>query len=148
MYAPPIVVVSNVSGIAPVATIVAPATTTSASSVNLVATATDSDGSVVGVEFFLNRNSIGQATRDQQANTWRLTTSFAGIAPGSTEVVAIVRDSAGNLAASATSKQIQLMEPGQVYSTSFGGVNLNQFDLRASKRIKIDRYTFEVDADA
>jgi hypothetical protein len=96
------VVVSNVSGLAPAATIVAPVTATTASTVALTATATDADGAVVGVEFFLNRASLGQAVREQSSNTWRLTTSLAGIAPGDTEVVAVVRDSADNLAPSPT----------------------------------------------
>jgi hypothetical protein len=96
------VVVNNISGIAPVVTISFPTPVSSASSANLIATASDADGSVAGVEFFLNRNSIGQAVREQQTNTWRLTTSFAGLALGATEVVAIARDSAGNLAPSTT----------------------------------------------
>lgn len=97
------VVVSNLSGLAPSVTLTAPTTTTTASVVNLTATATDSDGSVVEVEFFLNRNSIGLAKKDDQANTWRITASFAGITPGSAEVVALARDSSGNVAASPTS---------------------------------------------
>lgn len=99
------VVVNNIVGLAPTVSVSAPtsgSSVSSASITNFVANATDPDGSVVSVEFFLNRNSIGQATRDPQANTWRLTTSFAGITPGSSEVVAIVRDSSGNIAASTT----------------------------------------------
>jgi hypothetical protein len=97
------VVVNNQSGLPPSATLTVPTSTTTASTVNLTANATDSDGSVVEVEFFLNRNSIGQAKRDQQANTWRLTASFAGVPPGTAEVVALARDSSGNVAASPTS---------------------------------------------
>jgi len=97
------VVVSNLVGLAPTVAITGPpATTTTASNINLTATATDSDGSVVEVEFFLNRNSIGLATRDQLANTWRLTASFAGVPLGAAEVVARARDSSGNVAASTT----------------------------------------------
>ncbi|HUR56080.1 MAG TPA: Ig-like domain-containing protein, partial [Opitutaceae bacterium] len=96
------VVVSNVIGIAPTVTIAVPGTVTTASTSNFTATATDSDGSVIGVEFYLNRNSIGQAVRDQQTNTWRLTAAYAGIAPGNIEVVALARDSSGNVAASTT----------------------------------------------
>ncbi len=51
------------------------------------------------------------------------------------------------LAANAQTKQVQLMQPGQVYSTSFGGVNLNQLDLRASKRFRLNGYRFRVDVD-
>jgi hypothetical protein len=51
-----------------------------------------------------------------------------------------------NLASGAT-KTVRLIEPGTVYSTTFGGVNLNQLDLRASKRFRFNRYTFRVDAD-
>jgi hypothetical protein len=97
------VVVNNLAGLAPTVTISVPGTATTASTVNFTATATDSDGSVVGVEFFLNRNSIGSAVRDQQANTWRLTASFAGVPLGAAEVVALARDSSGNVAASPTS---------------------------------------------
>jgi hypothetical protein len=97
------VVVSNLVALAPTISITnPPGTATTASTVNLTATATDSDGSVVEVEFFLNRNSIGLATRDQLANTWRLTASFAGVPLGAAEVVARARDSSGNVAASTT----------------------------------------------
>ncbi|PYR19763.1 MAG: hypothetical protein DMF94_14665 [Acidobacteria bacterium] len=41
-----------------------------------------------------------------------------------------------------TSKTFNLIEPGAVY-----GDNLNQLDLRASKRFKMNRVTFKVDAD-
>jgi Carboxypeptidase regulatory-like domain len=48
-----------------------------------------------------------------------------------------------NLAAGATAtKTVQLVEPGTLY-----GENLNQLDLRASKRFGFDRYRFRVDAD-
>jgi len=48
-----------------------------------------------------------------------------------------------NLSAGATAtKTVQLVEPGTVY-----GENLNQLDLRASKRFGFDRYRFRVDAD-
>ncbi|MDP3208360.1 MAG: Ig-like domain-containing protein, partial [Rhodoglobus sp.] len=97
------VIVSNLIGLAPTVSITSPpTTTTTASTINLTATATDSDGSVVEVEFFLNRNSIGLATRDQLANTWRITASFAGVPLGASEVVARARDSSGNVAASTT----------------------------------------------
>jgi len=97
------VVVNELVGIAPTISISVPGTVTTASAVNLTATAADSDGSVVGVEFFVNRNSAGQAVRDQAANTWRVQTSFAGINPGSVEVVARATDNSGNVVASSTS---------------------------------------------
>jgi hypothetical protein len=97
------VLVNELIGLAPTISISVPGTVTTASAVNLTATSTDSDGSVVGVEFFVNRNSVGQAVRDQQANTWRLSTTFSGQTPGSTEVVARATDSSGNVAASGTS---------------------------------------------
>ena len=97
------VVVTNVVGIAPSVAINVPGSTTTASSVNFTATATDSDGSVIDVEFFVNRDSIGHAVRDQLANSWRITASFDGTQPGSVEVVALARDNAGNVAASTTS---------------------------------------------
>ncbi len=98
------VVVTSLIGLAPAVTLNVPVAATTASTANFTATATDSDGSVVGVEFFLNRNSIGQATRDQLTNTWRLTASFAGVTPAiGVEIVALARDTAGNVAASATS---------------------------------------------
>lgn len=97
------VVVSNLVGLAPTISITnPPGSATTASTINLTATATDSDGSVVEVEFFVNRNSIGLATRDQLANTWRITASFVGAPLGATEVVARARDSSGNVAASTT----------------------------------------------
>ena len=52
-----------------------------------------------------------------------------------------------SLAAGAVAKQVQLVEPGQIYSTTFGGVNLNQLDMRVSKRFTVNRYRFRVDAD-
>ncbi|MFM1748594.1 MAG: hypothetical protein RLZZ188_2260, partial [Verrucomicrobiota bacterium] len=97
------VVVRELIGIAPTISISVPGTVTTASAVNLTATSADSDGSVVSVEFFVNRNSVGQAVRDQLANTWRVQTSFAGITPGSVEVVARSTDNSGNVAASSTS---------------------------------------------
>ena len=96
------VVVSNIVGIAPTITISTPATITSGSTSNLIATATSSSGSIASVEFFVNRNSIGQAVRDQLTNTWRLNTSFIGLSTGNNEVVALARDSSGNVAPSAT----------------------------------------------
>src|SRR4029453_9272023 len=48
-----------------------------------------------------------------------------------------------NLASGAT-KTVRLIEPGTVYSTSFGGVNLNQLDLRASKGFRFNPYTLRV----
>jgi hypothetical protein len=66
------------------------------------ATATDPDGSVVQVEFFLDRNSVGLARKDPDGNTWRLTAAFAGLLPGATEVVALAKDSSGNIVASST----------------------------------------------
>ncbi len=97
------VVVNNLLGIAPTVTISVPGTVSSASTLNLTATANDSDGSVSSVEFYLNRISIGFATRDQLTATWRLTASVVGQPLGSTEIVALVRDSSGNVAASPTS---------------------------------------------
>jgi hypothetical protein len=97
------VVVNNVVGIAPTVTISVPGTVTSVSTVNLTATATASGGgAITGVEFFLGRNSIGQAVRDQLTNTWRMLVSFVGLPLGNTEVVALAHDSAGNIAASPT----------------------------------------------
>lgn len=97
------VVVTNIQGLAPTVSINVPGTVTTASNANFTATATDSDGSVVEVEFFLNRNSIGFAKRDDLANTWRLTADFAGLQLGTNEVVALARDSSGNVASSPTS---------------------------------------------
>lgn len=99
----PRVVVNNLVGLAPTVAFTVQGATTSASTINFVATAADPDGSVVSVEFFLNRNTIGQAVRDQTGNTWRLGTSLVGIPLGFNEVVAIARDSSGNSSASPTS---------------------------------------------
>ena len=96
------VVVNLVNGIAPTVNFNIQGSVTSASNVNLIATANDSDGSVVDVEFYVNRNSIGQAVREQLTNSWRLSTSLVGLPLGNTEIVALVRDSSGNIAASPT----------------------------------------------
>ena len=49
-----------------------------------------------------------------------------------------------NLAAGATgTKTLNIIEPGTVY----GSENLNQLDLRVSRRFKLDRYAFRIDAD-
>ena len=97
------VVVNNLVGIAPTVAIAVSNTVSSASTANLTATALDSDGGVSSVEFFLNRNSIGFAARDQLTNTWRLSASFVGVPLGFTEIVALVRDNSDNVAASPTS---------------------------------------------
>ena len=97
------VAVNLVSGISPTVNFVVQGATTSASRINLIATANDSDGSVNGVEFYVDRNSIGQAVREQLTSTWRLSTSLVGLPLGNTEIVALVRDNSGNVAASTTS---------------------------------------------
>ena len=43
-----------------------------------------------------------------------------------------------------TGEIISLIQPG----TEYGQFNLQQLDLRASKRIKFDRYRFRIDFDA
>ncbi len=103
------VVVTEVLGLAPSVTLTrssgvsgVPTSASTASSADFAATATDPDGSVVEVEFFLNRNSVGKARQDPQGNTWRLTASFAGLLPGATEIVALARDNSGNIVASPT----------------------------------------------
>ncbi len=75
------------------------------STVNYQITTTDGDGSVSSVEFFLNRNSIGFAERQQLTNIWRITTGFAGLTAGTYEVQAIARDNSGNAAATAILNQ-------------------------------------------
>jgi hypothetical protein len=104
------VVVNNVVGLAPTISLTRspgvsgfPSSASTASTADLAATATDPDGAVVSVEFFLDRNSIGQARRDPQGNTWRITAAFAGLLPGSIEIVARAQDSSGNVVASNTS---------------------------------------------
>lgn len=104
------VVVSEIIGLAPTVTLTratgvlgVPTSANTASTADFCATATDPDGSIVSVEFFLNRNSLGQARRDPQGNTWRSTASFAGLQPGAIEVVALARDSSNNIVASPTS---------------------------------------------
>ncbi|HVS52917.1 MAG TPA: Ig-like domain-containing protein [Opitutaceae bacterium] len=96
--------VKTVSGIAPVISITGgfPTSVTTASTANFTATASDGDGAVTSVEFFVNRSSVGQAVRDQLNNTWRLTASFGGLIAGSYEIVALARDNTGNLTASNT----------------------------------------------
>lgn len=103
------VVVTEIFGLAPTVSLTrapgvsgVPGSATTASTADFAATATDPDGSIVEVEFFLNRNSVGLARHDPQGNTWRITAPFAGLQPGATEVVALARDSSGNVVASPT----------------------------------------------
>ncbi|MBL9190301.1 MAG: hypothetical protein JNK23_22655 [Opitutaceae bacterium] len=114
------VVANNIQGLAPTVTLTRapgvsgfPGTATTASTADLAATATDPDGSIVSVEFFLDRNSIGQARRDPQGNTWRLTADFAGLQPGNIEIVALATDSSGNVVASPTSN-INITAPSSI----------------------------------
>ena len=114
------VVVNTIQGLAPSVTLTRspgvsgfPGSATTASTADLAATATDPDGSIVSVEFFLDRNSIGQARRDPQGNTWRLTASFAGLQPGSIEIVALARDNSGNVVASNTGS-ISISAPSSI----------------------------------
>ena len=94
----------NASGNLPVITFTNfPGTTTTASTVSLTATATDGDGFIESVEFFLNRNSLGFGVREQLVNLWRIPTSFAGLTAGSYEVQAVARDNAGNAVATGIS---------------------------------------------
>lgn len=90
--------VGNVPVISAITTLGA---TQTASTVAFSVTSTDGDGSVASVEFFLNRNSLGFAERQQLTNIWRITGSFAGLTAGNYEVQAIARDNAGNAAATA-----------------------------------------------
>ena len=114
------VVVNSVQGLAPTISLTRspgvngfPGTASTASTADLCATATDPDGSIVSVEFFLDRNSIGQARRDPQGNTWRLTAAFAGLQPGNNEIVALATDSSGNVVASPTSN-INVTAPSSI----------------------------------
>jgi hypothetical protein len=52
-----------------------------------------------------------------------------------------------NLSFGATTKQVQLIQAGTVYSTDFDGVNLNQLDLRVSKRFTVNRARLRIDGD-
>lgn len=114
------VVVNSIQGLAPTISLTRapgvsgfPGTATTASTADLAATATDPDGSIVSVEFFLDRNSIGQARRDPQGNTWRLTTAFAGLQPGNIEIVALATDNSGNVVASPTGN-INITAPSSI----------------------------------
>ncbi|MBL9188870.1 MAG: hypothetical protein JNK23_15410 [Opitutaceae bacterium] len=114
------VVVNSVQGLAPTISLTRapgvsgfPGSASTASSADLCATATDPDGSIVSVEFFLDRNSIGQARRDPQGNTWRLTATFAGLQPGNNEIVALCTDSSGNVVASPTGN-INITAPSSI----------------------------------
>jgi hypothetical protein len=82
------VVVTNLQGLAPSVTLTVPNTTTTASTVNFTANATDSDGSVVQVEF--HRTSIGQAERSAGQHV-AATALLAGVPLGAAEVVALAR---------------------------------------------------------
>jgi len=62
-------------------------------------------------------------------------------APAATVTQALGRPLSGGRP---TGEIISLIQPG----TEYGQFNLNQLDLRASKRIKFDRYRFRVDFDA
>jgi hypothetical protein len=60
---------------------------------------------------------------------------------------AMITAALGRSLASGATKTVRLIEPGTVYGTTFGGVNLNQLDLRASKRFRFNRQTLRIDAD-
>ena len=60
---------------------------------------------------------------------------------------AIIAQSLGRSLASGATKTVRLIEPGTLYNTAFGGVNLNQLDLRVSKRFRFNRYAVRIDAD-
>jgi hypothetical protein len=60
---------------------------------------------------------------------------------------ATIQQALGRSLATGATKTVRLIEPGTVYSTTFGGVNLNQLDLRLSKRFRFGRSTFRIDGD-
>lgn len=69
---------------------------TSSSIVNFAVFANDSDGEVVAVRFFANGVFIGEATRDQQSNSWRLPYQLGRFGTGDYSIVAEAVDNAGN----------------------------------------------------
>jgi hypothetical protein len=75
---------------------------TTASTVVLSATATDADGYVTDVEFFVAGGSIGKAVRQQSSNLFQTTTNFTTLGAGNYSVVAVARDNAGNTTNSST----------------------------------------------
>lgn len=92
------------TGAAPTVSIATPtngATVTTASTLNLTATAFDSDGSVSSVEFFVNGVSAGQASQTTGSASWRLPFSFGTRGAGSYTLTALATDSSGNRVLSA-----------------------------------------------
>ncbi len=139
------VLVNNLVGLAPTVTLNAPAngtSVTSASTADFRATATDADGLITSLEFFVNRVSIGQATRDQSSNLWRTTGTFGSLNPGAYEVVAIATDSAGNLAASGTNTL-------NVTSATSGAPTINiasdKLTVAFSQPVQLSANAFDVD---
>lgn len=92
------IVVRTVVGTAPTITLTAPTSVRTNSTAVLTASVADYDSSVLAVEFFINRNSVGFGTREPGSGIWALKVSFADIQTGNAEVVAIARDSDGNYA--------------------------------------------------
>ncbi|MEZ5395945.1 MAG: Ig-like domain-containing protein [Bryobacterales bacterium] len=68
----------------------------SPATINLTATATDSDGSVLDVRFYANGALIGSAT----SSTSSFTFAWANVTEGSYSVTAVARDNTGNTATS------------------------------------------------
>lgn len=102
--APITVTVSNAVGKVPTVNMIGlsnNATVQSLSTLNLLATAFDSDGSITSVEFFVDYERVGQGQRLQTSNNWRLTYAFPEDAfVGSHTIFAAAKDNSGNLIAS------------------------------------------------
>jgi hypothetical protein len=92
-----------VVGVAPVVAIQAPTTTFTTSGVySFRATATDSDGSVTSVQFFVNGASVGSGSYISSSGTWiSPLTNFSVLGAGTHVLTATATDNSGNRSNSA-----------------------------------------------
>lgn len=94
--------VTSVIGLVPTVSVQIPSVAlTTASVYPFRATASDSDGTVTAVEFFINGSGIGAGVYDSLSRTWIApTTNFSTLGAGTYTVTAIATDNSGNRSSS------------------------------------------------
>ncbi|AKC81976.1 hypothetical protein IMCC26134_02840 [Verrucomicrobia bacterium IMCC26134] len=130
------VTVTAVSGVVPTVTVQAPTVAlTTASVYSFRATAIDSDGTVSGVEFYLDGESLGQGVYNSASATWvSPLVSFASKSAGIYSLTAVAVDNDNNRASSS------IVSITITTSTGAGafGTNLNQLFFAALGRNATD----------
>ena len=130
------VTVTAVSGVVPTVTVQAPTVAlTTASVYSFRATAIDSDGTVSGVEFYLDGESLGQGVYNSASATWvSPLVSFASKSAGIYSLTAVAVDNDNNRASSS------IVPITITTSTGAGafGTNLNQLFFAALGRNATD----------